>query len=88
MQEKAELPNGACSPGGQPPCVVTAKEVWALAVPGTLSVLSIIVQGMGLRYISASVSLMLSGSCVIFTAMLSVALLKCRLNYLHLSGPS
>ena len=67
--------------------MVTAKEVWALAVPGTLSVLSIIVQGMGLRYISASVSLMLSGSCVIFTAMLSVALLKCRLNYLHLSGP-
>lgn len=48
--------------------------------------ISIIFQGMGLRYISASVSMMLSGSCIIFTAILSVSLLKCRLNNLHLSG--
>lgn len=55
-------------------------------MPGSLSVASIIVQGMGLQYISASMSMMLSGSCVIFTAALSVLLLKCRLNYLHLMG--
>lgn len=66
--------------------VATWKEVWALIVPGLFSVASIIVQGMGLRYISASLSLMLSGSCIIFTAVLSVLLLKCHLNYLHFSG--
>ena len=62
------------------------KEICALSVPGILSVMSIIVQGMGLRYVSASVSMMLSGCCIIFTAILSVLLLKCRLSNLHLTG--
>ena len=43
-------------------------------------------QGYGLQYISASLSMMLSGSCIIFTAIASVWLLKRRLNRLHLSG--
>lgn len=37
------------------------KELVMLAWPGTLNMLSIIVQGMGLQYISASVSQMISG---------------------------
>lgn len=44
------------------------------------------VQGYGLQYISASLSMMLSGSCIIFTAIASVWLLKRRLNFLHYSG--
>lgn len=37
------------------------KELLMLAWPGSLNVMSIIVQGMGLQYISASVSQMISG---------------------------
>ena len=39
----------------------TWRELSVLAWPGTLNMLSIIVQGMGLQYISASVSQMISG---------------------------
>ncbi|KAK9918918.1 hypothetical protein WJX75_008024 [Coccomyxa subellipsoidea] len=62
------------------------KELLMLAWPGSLNVMSIIVQGMGLQYISASVSQMISGSCIIFTAALSVLVLKRRLNWLHITG--
>lgn len=62
------------------------KEILILIVPGTFSVISIVLQGMGLRYISASLSMMLGGSCIIFTAILSIVLLKRRLNLFHISG--
>ncbi|BDA48956.1 probable solute carrier family 35 member F6 at N-terminal half [Coccomyxa sp. Obi] len=62
------------------------KELLMLAWPGTLNIMSIIVQGMGLQYISASVSQMISGSCIIFTAALSVMVLGRRLNWLHITG--
>ena len=62
------------------------KQVFALSVPGLLNVLSICIQGVGLQYITATVSLMLSGSCIVFTAALSVVLLRCRLNLYHFSG--
>ena len=39
----------------------TWKQLSVLAWPGVLNMLSIIVQGMGLQYISASVSQMISG---------------------------
>ena len=51
-----------------------SREVLALVIPGAFSVSSILLQGMGLRYISASLSMMLSGSCIIFTAILSIVL--------------
>ena len=86
-QTKQHPENAGTAAADEPPEYVASwKEVWALIVPGLFSVASIIVQGMGLRYISASLSLMLSGSCIIFTAILSVLLLKCRLNQLHLAG--
>lgn len=44
----------------------TWKELSVLAWPGTLNMLSIIVQGMGLQYISASVSQMISGMLTVF----------------------
>ena len=40
----------------------TWKQLSVLAWPGALNMLSIIVQGMGLQYISASVSQMISGA--------------------------
>ena len=43
-------------------------------------------QGAGLRYINASVSQMLSGSCILFTAGLSVVVLRAKLNKLHYIG--
>ena len=49
----------------------TWKELAVLAWPGALNMLSIIVQGMGLQYISASVSQMISGesqSCLMHHA--------------------
>ena len=63
-----------------------SSGILALIVPGALSVSSIVLQGMGLQYISASLSMMLSGSCVIFTAILSILLLKRRLNVFHILG--
>ncbi len=43
----------------------TWRQLSVLAWPGTLNILSIIVQGMGLQYISASVSQMIAGeSCM------------------------
>ena len=60
--------------------------ILVLIVPGVFSVTSILLQGMGLQYISASLSMMLSGSCVIFTAVLSIVLLKRRLNAFHITG--
>lgn len=62
------------------------SRIFSLIIPGALSVMSILLQGMGLQYISASLSMMLSGSCVIFTAILSILLLKRRLNIFHISG--
>ena len=41
----------------------TWRQLSVLAWPGTLNILSIIVQGMGLQYISASVSQMIAGEC-------------------------
>ncbi len=43
----------------------TWKQLSVLAWPGVLNMLSIIVQGMGLQYISASVSQMLSGDALL-----------------------
>jgi hypothetical protein len=40
------------------------KDLMMLAWPGILNMLSIIVQGMGLQYISASVSQMISGAAL------------------------
>ena len=42
----------------------TWKQLSVLAWPGALNMLSIIVQGMGLQYISASVSQMISGDAL------------------------
>lgn len=39
----------------------TWRQLSVLAWPGTLNIVSIIVQGMGLQYISASVSQMIAG---------------------------
>ena len=38
------------------------------------------------RYISASLSQLLGGSAILFTAALSVAVLRCHLNWLHWAG--
>lgn len=43
-------------------------------------------KGAGLRFITASVSQMLSGSCILFTAGLSVVVLRAKLNMLHYVG--
>ncbi|KAK9808679.1 hypothetical protein WJX72_001816 [[Myrmecia] bisecta] len=42
--------------------------------------------GIGLKYISASVSLVISSSVVIFTALLAITILKRRLMWLHWLG--
>lgn len=57
------------------------------AVPAScLSTPRLRAQGAGLRFISASVSQMLSGSCILFTAALSVIVLRAKLNKLHYAG--
>ena len=48
----------------------TWRELMVLAWPGLLNMLSIIVQGMGLQYVSASVSQMISGFFPVFWLML------------------
>ena len=47
------------------------KELLMLAWPGSLNVMSIIVQGMGLQYISASVSQMISGVILDYASFIS-----------------
>ena len=65
---------------------VTLTDLGRLLLPAITSVASMILQGLGLRYISASTSFVLSGSAILFTAALSVILLRSRLNALHCSG--
>eukprot|EP00884_Botryococcus_braunii_P001948 jgi/Botrbrau1/11754/Bobra.0195s0079.1 len=62
------------------------SRAWPLFWPALLHGLSVIIQGEGLRYVTASVSQMIAGSCIIFTALLAVLVIKCRLNWLHLAG--
>lgn len=49
------------------------KDLLVLAWPGVLNMLSIIVQGMGLQYISASVSQMISGLSRFFSNLFAPA---------------
>ncbi|KAK9828122.1 hypothetical protein WJX81_007423 [Elliptochloris bilobata] len=65
---------------------VTWAQLHVLLYPGIANVVSILVQGAGLRFITASVSQMLSGSCILFTAGLSVIVLRAKLNMLHYVG--
>lgn len=48
-----------------------------LAWPGTLNMLSIIVQGMGLQYINASVSQMISGAVMAYDPPPSITVTLC-----------
>lgn len=61
-------------------------RMWPLFWPAALHGMSVIIQGEGLRYVTASVSQMIAGSCIIFTALLAVLIIKCRLNWLHITG--
>jgi len=65
---------------------VNAVKVAKLIAPALAGHLALIMQGIGLQYTSASVNQMVSGSCIIFTAMLSVAVLKRRLTPMHITG--
>ncbi|KAK9802798.1 hypothetical protein WJX73_007502 [Symbiochloris irregularis] len=78
LQRKAEQ--------GLPVADVSWGDLGRLLVPAVCSVLQIIVQGVGLAYISASTSMVLGGSAILFTAALSTTLLKCRLGKLHWAG--
>ena len=75
------------SPEGQ---AARHKVKWSdlakLILPATCSFASIVLQGAGLRFISASTSQMLCGSAILFTAALSLIFLGCRLNGLHCTG--
>jgi len=69
LQQKQPL-LGKVDQGAEPAVCIkrkTWRELSILAWPGTLNMLSIIVQGMGLQYISASVSQMISGEPCLLT---------------------
>ena len=68
--------------------LVSWSDLGRLVLPALCSVASMVVQGLGLQYISASTSLVLSGSAILFTAALSTLLLRCRLNSMHCLGES
>ena len=70
----------------KPVLPVTWTDVGRLVLPALCSCGQMIVQGLGLRYISASTSLVLSGSAILFTAALSMIFLRSRLNALHCWG--
>eukprot|EP01026_Neomeris_dumetosa_P033141 TRINITY_DN2637_c0_g2_i3.p1 TRINITY_DN2637_c0_g2~~TRINITY_DN2637_c0_g2_i3.p1 ORF type:complete len:719 (-),score=52.62 TRINITY_DN2637_c0_g2_i3:352-2508(-) len=65
---------------------VSWKKVVKLILPGLLQQQALGIQGIGLRYVSASVSQMISGSCIIFTAVMAIVFLKRRLNEFHWGG--
>eukprot|EP00884_Botryococcus_braunii_P001950 jgi/Botrbrau1/11756/Bobra.0195s0081.1 len=70
----------------EPSTSICWPDLKALLLPALCNVLSILLQGEGLRFITASVSQMVAGSCILFTALLALILLRCRLNWLHLTG--
>ncbi|KAK9808583.1 hypothetical protein WJX72_000090 [[Myrmecia] bisecta] len=57
-----------------------------LIAPAVTGSISIILQSWGLVYISASISLVVSSSLIVFTALLSIFFLKRDLNGLHWLG--
>mmetsp|Transcript_25022 Transcript_25022/g.62973 ORF Transcript_25022/g.62973 Transcript_25022/m.62973 type:complete len:435 (-) Transcript_25022:1767-3071(-) len=65
---------------------VTLQKVYKLVAPGVTGHMALVLQGIGLQYTSASINQMVSGSCIVFTAILSVLILKRRLTRLHSIG--
>jgi len=65
---------------------VTLRKVLQLIAPGVTGHMALVLQGIGLQYTSASINQMVSGSCIVFTAVLSVLILKRRLTRLHAIG--
>lgn len=57
-----------------------------LAIPAALDILATFLMNVGLLSCTASINQMLRGSEILFTALLGVAVLRRRLNALHLTG--
>ncbi|KAK9808678.1 hypothetical protein WJX72_001816 [[Myrmecia] bisecta] len=81
MSREAYYSKGSYGPGRY-----TKGHLLRLSAPGIAGIVSITLQGIGLKYISASVSLVISSSVVIFTALLAITILKRRLMWLHWLG--